>query len=150
MAFRISNLPTVMLDESRGNIFSRAIVISTILQTLKNIGVVPRGEGGIRTPDTPKRIPVFKTGRFNHSRTSPCKYFPNPRFRCQKTTTFLSNLLRKSLLSATLGSRFFSLSLFNERSIYVIYPLLLLCNRPKGKYKVLRMKVGSLGCGKLQ
>ncbi len=47
MAFRISNLPTVMLDESRGNIFSRAIVISTILQTLKNIGVVPRGEGGI-------------------------------------------------------------------------------------------------------
>ena len=30
-----------------------------------------RGEGGIRTLDTPKGIPVFETGRFNHSRTSP-------------------------------------------------------------------------------
>ena len=29
------------------------------------------GEGGIRTPDTVSRIPVFKTGAFNHSATSP-------------------------------------------------------------------------------
>ena len=29
------------------------------------------GEGGIRTPDTVSRIPVFKTGAINHSATSP-------------------------------------------------------------------------------
>ena len=29
------------------------------------------GEGGIRTHDTRKGIPVFETGRFNHLRTSP-------------------------------------------------------------------------------
>ena|SRR5215469_2536438 len=29
------------------------------------------GEGGIRTPDTVPRIPVFKTGAINHSATSP-------------------------------------------------------------------------------
>jgi hypothetical protein len=29
------------------------------------------GEGGIRTLDNLAAIPVFETGRFNHSRTSP-------------------------------------------------------------------------------
>ncbi len=29
------------------------------------------GEGGIRTLDSLTAIPVFETGRFNHSRTSP-------------------------------------------------------------------------------
>ena len=29
------------------------------------------GERGIRTPDTVSRIPVFKTGAFNHSAISP-------------------------------------------------------------------------------
>ena len=29
------------------------------------------GEGGIRTPDTLARTPVFETGPFNHSGTSP-------------------------------------------------------------------------------
>src|SRR2546427_11938656 len=29
------------------------------------------GEGGIRTPGTVSRTPVFKTGAFNHSATSP-------------------------------------------------------------------------------
>ena len=29
------------------------------------------GGGGIRTPDTLTRIPVFKTGAFNHSATPP-------------------------------------------------------------------------------
>ena len=29
------------------------------------------GEGGIRTRDTPEGIPVFETGAFNHSATSP-------------------------------------------------------------------------------
>ena len=29
------------------------------------------GEGGIRTLDTVSRMPVFKTGAFNHSATSP-------------------------------------------------------------------------------
>ena len=29
------------------------------------------GEGGIRTLDTVTRIPVFETGLFNHSSTSP-------------------------------------------------------------------------------
>ncbi len=29
------------------------------------------GEGGIRTHDTLARIPVFETGPFNHSGTSP-------------------------------------------------------------------------------
>ncbi len=36
------------------------------------------GEGGIRTLDTPKGIPVFETGRFNHSRTSPINYLMIP------------------------------------------------------------------------
>ena len=31
----------------------------------------PGGEGGIRTLDTLARMPVFKTGAFNHSATSP-------------------------------------------------------------------------------
>ena len=34
------------------------------------------GEGGIRTRDTPKGIPVFETGAFNHSATSPCRGVP--------------------------------------------------------------------------
>ena len=29
------------------------------------------GGGGIRTHETLARLPVFKTGRFNHSRTPP-------------------------------------------------------------------------------
>ncbi len=29
------------------------------------------GRGGIRTLDSPEAIPVFETGRFNHSRTLP-------------------------------------------------------------------------------
>jgi hypothetical protein len=33
------------------------------------------GEGGIRTPDTVSRIPVFKTGAFNRSATSPIIFF---------------------------------------------------------------------------
>src|ERR1035438_4712352 len=32
------------------------------------------GEGGIRTPGTVSRTPVFKTGAFNHSATSPSYY----------------------------------------------------------------------------
>ena len=30
------------------------------------------GEGGIRTLDTVSRMPVFETGAFDHSATSPC------------------------------------------------------------------------------
>ena len=33
------------------------------------------GEGGIRTHDTLARIPVFETGPFNHSGTSPTGLF---------------------------------------------------------------------------
>ena len=33
------------------------------------------GEGGIRTPGTVPRTPVFKTGAFNHSATSPLLQF---------------------------------------------------------------------------
>ena len=32
------------------------------------------GEGGIRTHETLAGLPVFKTGTFNHSVTSPCDY----------------------------------------------------------------------------
>ncbi len=32
------------------------------------------GEGGIRTPDTLADIPVFETGAFGHSATSPCLF----------------------------------------------------------------------------
>ena len=32
------------------------------------------GEGGIRTHDTLARIPVFETGPFNHSGTSPISH----------------------------------------------------------------------------
>ena len=32
---------------------------------------IGNGEGGIRTPDDPEAIPVFETGAFNHSATSP-------------------------------------------------------------------------------
>ncbi len=31
------------------------------------------GEGGVRTHDTVARMPVFKTGAFDHSATSPHK-----------------------------------------------------------------------------
>ena len=31
------------------------------------------GWGGIRTLETLARLPVFKTGAFNHSATHPCK-----------------------------------------------------------------------------
>ncbi len=34
-------------------------------------GTLAGGEGGIRTHDTLARIPVFETGTFNHSATSP-------------------------------------------------------------------------------
>lgn len=33
--------------------------------------LVSGGEGGIRTHDTPKRIPDFESGAFDHSATSP-------------------------------------------------------------------------------
>ncbi len=33
------------------------------------------GGGGIRTHETLARLPVFKTGAFNHSATSPLKNF---------------------------------------------------------------------------
>ena len=33
--------------------------------------LVGGGERGIRTPETLARLPVFKTGAFNHSATSP-------------------------------------------------------------------------------
>ena len=35
------------------------------------------GEGGIRTPDTVSRMPVFKTGVFNRSTTSPVSFIPS-------------------------------------------------------------------------
>src|SRR5262245_4060816 len=37
----------------------------------RTLGVDNGGEGGIRTHDTLARIPVFETGLFNHSSTSP-------------------------------------------------------------------------------
>ena len=36
------------------------------------------GEGGIRTLDTVARMPVFKTGAFNHSATSPVYVYMIP------------------------------------------------------------------------
>ena len=38
---------------------------------LKSVAVSSGGEGGIRTRDTRKRIPLFESGAFNHSATSP-------------------------------------------------------------------------------
>jgi hypothetical protein len=40
------------------------------------------GEGGIRTPGTVSRTPVFKTGAFNHSATSPelPQFYYSPQF----------------------------------------------------------------------
>ena len=45
------------------NIYFRLLV--TLLVTRSG------GGGGIRTHETLTRLPVFKTGRFNHSRTPP-------------------------------------------------------------------------------
>ena len=36
------------------------------------------GRGGIRTPETVARLPVFKTGAFNHSATLPVNDFSEP------------------------------------------------------------------------
>ena len=41
-------------------------------QELATTSGLDGGEGGIRTHDTLARIPVFETGPFNHSGTSPC------------------------------------------------------------------------------
>jgi hypothetical protein len=38
---------------------------------LRSSGAVVNGEGGIRTHDDPEAIPVFETGAFNRSATSP-------------------------------------------------------------------------------
>ena len=42
-----------------------------IRTSLDGAGLVSGGERGIRTPETLARLPVFKTGAFNHSATSP-------------------------------------------------------------------------------
>ena len=51
------------------------------------------GEGGIRTPDTVPRIPVFKTGAINRSATSP-------------TTTVLLQFRRNQLIALVVQSGF--------------------------------------------
>ena len=50
-----------------------AIRIGRINEKLKMIKYSEKngGERGIRTPETLTRLPVFKTGAFNHSATSP-------------------------------------------------------------------------------
>jgi hypothetical protein len=40
------------------------------------VGLCIGGGGGIRTHETVARLPVFKTGAFNHSATPPRRNFP--------------------------------------------------------------------------
>ena len=51
--------------------YSRKKVETSIFDFYKIRILAKYGEEGIRTLDTNEGIPVFETGRFNHSRTSP-------------------------------------------------------------------------------
>ena len=42
------------------------------------------GWGGIRTHETLSRLPVFKTGAFNHSATHPKEYLNTGYFGCER------------------------------------------------------------------
>ena len=48
-----------------------AMYRATLWMLLDRSGLKVGGERGIRTPETLTRLPVFKTGAFNHSATSP-------------------------------------------------------------------------------
>lgn len=69
---------------------------------------VPGGGGGIRTHETVTRLPVFKTGAFNHSATPPrtCE-MSRLLFRCQDITAdyaaaanHMAGISRKTLFRA--------------------------------------------------
>jgi hypothetical protein len=66
------------------------------------------GEGGIRTPGTVSRTPVFKTGAFNHSATSPA------------TTVLLQGPINPPDLSAVLVQRSDPQRLCDSSIIYFV------------------------------
>jgi hypothetical protein len=45
------------------------------------------GWGGIRTLETLARLPVFKTGAFNHSATHPQRFYPRQLRNCHRVAT---------------------------------------------------------------
>src|SRR3989344_3338375 len=89
--FWISKMPFKL----RKNTMSRRF--APRLPTLIFRNVILGGDGGIRTPDDFAAIPVFKTGPFNRSGTSPCEARAGiePAHRCFADTCVSSSPTRR-------------------------------------------------------